>query len=52
MVWEQMVNNVVGGLVSIKVMETGMHMIDKTSKKTRFKKSKKSSGLFSGDIPI
>ena len=56
MVWEQAINNVVGGLVTIKVMEAGSKMIDKASK-TRYTKTKKrtrrsrSSG-FGGNIPI
>ena len=40
-IWDYTINNLVGGLVSIKVMESGFSLLDKTSKKGKRKKGKK-----------
>jgi len=40
MVWEQTINSVVSGLVSIKVLETGMKAMNMGKRKKRKQKSK------------
>ena len=49
MVWDygKTIDTVVGGLVTIKIMETGMKMIDKASSKKKTTKKTSTSRLHS-----